>query len=119
MRKIKRFAATILSLGMVLAGSMTSFAAEPGQQPEEPALIEGTARSFILPDYEDSTRTVTGNRVNLREEPGLDGLIVGYLNKGDSVYLSGEAEIVDGYTWLRVISSSINRSGWIAKDYVQ
>jgi len=98
---------------------MTSFAAKPGQQPEEPALIEGTARRFILPDYENSQRTVTGDRVNLKAEPGLNGMIIDQLYEGDTVSLSGEAEIVDGYTWLRVIRSSINRSGWIAKDYVQ
>lgn len=119
MKKIKGYIAAVLSLCMVLAGSMTAFAAEAGQQPEEPVLTAGSARSFILPDYEDSLRTITRNDVNLRAEPGLSGTIVGEFVKGDTVYLSGEAEIADGHTWLRVISSSINKSGWVAKDYVQ
>lgn len=130
MRKIKGYVAAILSLCMVLTGSMTAFAAEPGQQPEEPALVEGSARIIILPDYEDSFRYVTGNDVLLRATPGLSGRVVGrfyrpdkddpdYYQKLPWVILNGEAEIVDGHTWLRVTSSSINATGWIAKDYVQ
>ena len=69
MKKIKGYIAAVLSLCMVLAGSMTAFAAEAGQQPEEPVLTAGSARSFILPDYEDSLRTITRNDVNLRAEP--------------------------------------------------
>lgn len=120
MRKIKGYLATILSLCMVLAGSMTVSAAEPGQQPEEPALVEGTARIIILPDYEDSFRYVKGDKVYLRAEPSANGTIVGqfYAINKPWVILNGEAEIADGHTWLRVTSSSINASGWIAKEYV-
>lgn len=121
MKKIKGYVAAVLSLCMVLAGSMTAFAAEAGQQPEEPVLAAGSARIFILPDYENSFRYVKGNEVRLRATPSLSGTIVGtfYAVNDPWVILSGEAEIVDGYTWLRVTSSSINASGWIAKDFVQ
>lgn len=97
---------------------MTAFAAEAGQQPEEPVLAAGSARSFILPDYENSSRTVKGDSVHLRAEPGLNGSIIGLLNNGNNIYLSGEAEIVDGITWLRVLQSP-RGAGWIAKDFVQ
>lgn len=118
MKKIKGYIAAVLSFCMVLAGSMTAFAAEAGQQPEEPVLVEVSARSFILPDYENSSRTITGNRVNLRAEPGLKGTIINWLYAGNQVYLSGEAEIVDGYTWLRVLQSPVGPE-WVAKQYVQ
>lgn len=118
MSKIRRFAAVCLSLCIVFAGSMTAFAAEGGQQPEELAVAAGSARSFILPDYENSSRTITGNRVNLRAEPGLNGTIINWLYEGNQVYLSGEAEIVDGITWLRVLQSPIG-PGWVAQQYVQ
>jgi Bacterial SH3 domain. len=118
MKKIKVYVAAVLSLCMVLAGSMTAFAAEAGQQPEEPVLAAGSARIFILPDYENSSRTVTGDGVRLRAEPGNNGSVVGLLYKGNNVYLSGEAEIVDGITWLRVLQSP-SGAGWIAKNFVQ
>lgn len=118
MRKIRRFAATILSLCMVFTGAMTAFAAEAESQPEEPVLAAGSARSFILPDYENSSRSVKGYNVHLRAEPGYDGMIIGWLNQGDGLYLSGEAEIVDGTVWLRVLQS-IHGAGWIAQQHVQ
>ena len=45
-------------------------------------------------------------------------MIIGWLNQGDGLYLSGEAEIVDGTVWLRVLQS-IHGAGWIAQQHVQ
>lgn len=115
MRKIKKHLVTVLSLCMVLAGSMTALAAEPEQQLEEPTLAEGSARIVILPDYEDSSRIAMAGGI-LREEPG--GKIIARFKIDTMVYLNGEAEIVDGLTWLRVISSP-NGAGWIAQTYLR
>lgn len=123
MRKIKGIVATILSLGMVMAGSLTSFAAELTEQRlGEVALIESTASddSYEDPDYRNCCLYVKGNGVRLRREAG-DGEIVGllYENAKDWVTLSGAVHVISGSTWLEVKESSIGYQGWVLEDYLK
>lgn len=123
MRKTKRFVANILSLGMMLACSVTSFAAElPAQDQEVPVSVESSsARYAVLPGWVDKKCDVTGNGVALRREPGIESERVGLLYKGEGAWVktSGEFQIQDGYIWMKVIDSSIGRTGWVAKTYLK
>ena len=60
----------------------------------------------------------TQDGIYLRESPGVDGKVIALLNKGNKVFLSGEAENVDGLTWIRVLQSP-HGEGWIAQKYIQ
>lgn len=120
---IKGIAATILSLGLMMAGSLTSFAAElPEQRSEETVAIESiAAETAINPDYEGATLYVKGDGVRLRRTAGTSGEIVGLLYEAERAWvtLSGVYEDKDGHTWLRVTNSSIGLKGWIAEEYVK
>lgn len=123
MRKMKGIVATILSLGMVMAGSLTSLAAElPEQRLEEAVSIENTASQayFVDPAYEGVSRYIKGNGVRLRREPG-DGEVVGllYENAKDWVKLSGEIDEVNDRWWVRVIDSSTGYTGWMAEEFLK
>lgn len=123
MRKIKGIVATVLSLGMIMASSLTSLAAElPEQRSGEAVSIESTANQtyFVDPDYVEQKRYVKGNGVRLRREPG-DGEIVGllYENAKDWVKLSGEIDEVDDKWWVKVIDSSTGYTGWMAEEYLK
>jgi len=123
MRKTKRFAATILSLGMMLACSVTSLAAElPAQNQEMSVSVESSAARYaVLTGWVDKVCDVTGDGVALRREPGIESERVGLLYKGEEAWVitSGEYQSKDGYIWMRVTDSSIGRSGWVAKTYLK
>lgn len=122
MRKIKRFVVTLLSVGLMLTGSMTAFAAEPPeQQSEKLAVSETIIEPRIVGSYDSSDAIpVRGNGVRLRRTPGTSGEIVGllYEDADDWVKISGAIEMKDGYVWQQVVDSSIGLTGWIASNYI-
>lgn len=122
MRRTKHFMAVILSLGMVMACSMVSFAAEPpAQNYTEPVSAESVAEgNEILQAYKDKHCRVIGDAVCLRRDPGFDGEKIGHFYKKDDpwVHTTGEAAFVGGETWLRVSDSSLGSAGWVAERYV-
>lgn len=122
MRRTKHFMAVILSLGMVMACSMVSFAAEPPAQNYMESVSVGSTvmGNKILTDYVNKHCKVIGDAVRLRSDPGFDGETIGYFYKTDDpwVHTTGEAASVGGETWLRVSDSSLGSAGWIAKSYV-
>lgn len=66
---------------------------------------------------------VTGNNVNLRKTPGLDGARVTLLSKGTRVMVDFTEDFVykDGYEWAFVVtadSGTREYSGWIATKYL-
>ncbi|MCI9071939.1 MAG: SH3 domain-containing protein [Lachnospiraceae bacterium] len=123
MRKTKRFVATVLSLGMMLACSVTSFAAElPAQDREASVSVESSAARYsVLSGWENKKCDVTGEGVALRRAPGTDSERVSllYKGKGDWVVTSGEYQKRDGYTWMKVTSSSTGYTGWVALTYLK
>ncbi|MCI9321128.1 MAG: SH3 domain-containing protein [Lachnospiraceae bacterium] len=123
MRKTKKFVATILSLGMMLACSVTSFAAElPAQDHDVSVSVESAAARYsIWPGWENKTCDVTGDGVALRREPNKDAERVGLLYQGEGAWVvtSGEYHIQDGYIWMKVTDSSIGYTGWVAKRYLK
>ena len=123
MKKFKRIMATVLSLCMVMAGSLTAFAAElPEQSLEKSGLVEGITRATgVLAVFVDKDCDVIGNGVRLRREPDENGEVLGLLYEKDGacVHTSGVYYSTDDQTWLEVTSSSIGQSGWIALPYVR
>lgn len=123
MRKTKHFIATILALGMVMACSMVSFAAEPSAQNyAEPASVGRSINaSGILTVFVNKTCDVVGEGVRLRRDPGENGEVIGLLYEGEGawVYTTGQYESTDDGAWLWVSNSSIGQSGWIALQYVR
>lgn len=124
MRKTKRFVATILSLGMMLACSVTSFAAElPAQDHEVSVSVESSAARYaVLSGWVDKTCDVTGDGVAVRREASTDSDRLGLLYQGadDWVQTSGEYQINEGYIWMKITDSSIGvSSGWVAKKYLK
>lgn len=122
MRKTKGIVATIVSLGMVMAGTLKSFAAGlPEQQTGETATIESTA-SMSEEAYAAGLHEVKGDGIRLRRTASLEGAIIGllYESEGAWVIIDGTEKEADGMVWLPVTTSSIgqNVKGWIAKDYV-
>lgn len=123
MRKTKRFVATVLSLGMMLACSVTSFAAElPVQDREASVSVESSAARYSeMKDWADKKCDVTGDGVALRRAPGTGSERVSLLYKGngDWVVTSGKCQYKDGYTWMEVTSSSTGYTGWVALTYLK
>ncbi len=66
----------------------------------------------------DNQAVCNSNNVNIRENFGLSGRIIGKLNTGDVVNLIGAPANADGYTWwnLNVAGTSLN--GWVASDFL-
>lgn len=119
MRKIKRIVATILSLGMVMAGSLTSFAAElPEQNSKASVSVERITGAADV--YPAGTYYIAGNGVRIRKEPSLDATVVSllYQNKEDWVTINGTKKKVDGITWCQVTDSSTGYKGWISQEFL-
>lgn len=123
MKKFKSIVAAVLSLCMMMAGSLTSFAAElPEQSQEKSVLIEGTTRATgVLTVFENTDCDIIGNGVRLRREPNEYGEVLGLLYEKDGawVHTSGVYQSTEDQTWLEVTSSSIGLSGWVALPYVR
>lgn len=123
MRNIKRIVATALSFGMVMAGSLTSFAAElPAQDHEVSVSVESAAaQNDVLEDWVNKKCDVTGNGVALRRAPGTSSERLGlfYLADDPWVVTSGECQDKDGHTWMKVTDSSLGLSGWVAQEYLK
>jgi N-acetylmuramoyl-L-alanine amidase len=74
----------------------------------------GTLSGWVSSQYLTATTWtgyVTATNLNLRSAPG--GSILGTLPKGTVLKVYGN----DG-TWLKVYSSSINKTGWVSSSYV-
>lgn len=57
------------------------------------------------------------NNVRLRDRYGLSGTIIGALNVGDIVNVTGESVDADGYTWMNVIVTRTGTEGWTALEF--
>lgn len=119
MKKIKGIVAVVLSLGIAMAGSLTSYAAElPEQRSETSSIVEMMAEHAI--EYVSHTY-VLGEGVRLRRSPGTNGEIIGllYESKSDWVELTGVEVVADGIFWKQASTSSIGQGGWISRDHLE
>ena len=108
-------------LAATLAASMSSFAFaadQPAMQAK--AASEPAAESAIMP--RSMSAEITGNGVRLRKTPGLNGVSLGQMNKGDWVTLWWDEPDylveADGMTWVHCYSQRLGKSGYVAAQYV-
>lgn len=123
MKNNKRLVAPILAFGVMLACSMTSFAAElPEQKSKESVLAESSINQAAAEVYDRGIYAVKGEGVRLMEEAGTSGktLALLYESKGDWVMIGGVEKTKDGIVWLQVNASSYSMkvTGWVAKECV-
>lgn len=113
MKTIKRFAATILSLGIVLTSSLMATAAEPA--------VQSATETSVHTQSDTEIYFVLGNGVRVRRSPGNSSEAVGllYENRGDWVEVRlDNTTIADGLNWYQVVDSSTGVTGWIAGRYL-
>lgn len=55
--------------------------------------------------------------VRVRNAPGLSGAIIGVVNTGDIVSVTGETSPVDGYSWVPVFVHGQNINGYVAGEF--
>ena len=77
--------------------------------PEAPA-AKVSASLPRIHEAELTTYEVTADTLNIRAYP--DGLVIGYLTKGDTVNVFA-TELVDGTVWVNI------GSGWVAERYLK
>lgn len=65
-----------------------------------------------------STATVTVDGLHLRDQPSINGTIVGTLNTGDQVTITGAPKTADGYTWYPVTTAT-GAPGYVAGQFLQ
>lgn len=120
MKKFKRIVATILSLGMVMAGSLTSLAAElPAQNSKGSASIESNGQASDV--FPAGTYEIRGNGVRIRNAPSLNGKVVSllYENNLDWVTISGTKTDANDKRWCEVTNSSTGYKGWISQEFLK
>lgn len=108
-------------LAAALATSMSAFASaadQPAIQPRTAA--EPSVESVVMP--RSVSAEITGNGVRLRKTPGLNGVSLGQMNKGDWVTLWWDEPDylveADGMTWVHCYSQKLGKSGYVAAQYV-
>lgn len=57
------------------------------------------------------------NSVRLRSSYGLSSPVIGVLNVGDVVNVTGESVDADGYTWIQVTVTKTGTDGWTALEF--
>ncbi|MFQ5615872.1 MAG: SH3 domain-containing protein [Anaerolineales bacterium] len=91
--------------------------------PTEPAPLPTVTLPNLPPDPSLSnvrTATVVGTNgvgVNLRDEPGLGGVVIAIVPESTTVTLQGEPQNVDGLTWYLVVTPE-GREGWATDLYL-
>jgi uncharacterized protein YraI len=61
---------------------------------------------------------VTVSTLRLRSGPGLNYSIVANLPKGTTMEIIDSGAVADGYTWVKVWVSSIDKTGYVASEYI-
>ncbi len=67
------------------------------------------------------TLKVVDNRVRLRDNPGLNSRVIGYVNKGNRLLKknSGDGVLVGDILWFAVYSYDLKKEGFISSEYVE
>ena len=59
------------------------------------------------------------NSVRLRDRYGLSAGVIGVLNTGDVVNITGDTVNADGYTWMPVTVNATGTAGWTAMEFFE
>lgn len=65
------------------------------------------------PEAMSGACTISGDNVNVRSGPGEDFDVVGSVNSGQNMAITGQTQTADGLTWYQVDSG-----GWVSADVV-
>jgi len=81
-------------------------------------IVEADVNGNLIPAGAPQS-VITGNSVNLRETPSLQGASLGTLVQNQAVTVLESSTITaDGYTWSKV-QTAAGASGWIASQFVR
>jgi hypothetical protein len=87
----------------------------PQNNDNSEATPEPQAEATPVPQVQEATGKVNTQILNLREGPGTSFEIVDRLQQNTEVVMVGR--LADNL-WLRVNVPSINKSGWVATEYI-
>ncbi len=98
----------------LLKGSLAQVTTNATPLPTRPQQVEDTSDS----NETYGTRYVSGDMVNVRRSPSLNGTLVSRARQGSPVILLSARDLsADGYNW-RKIRLSDGQVGWIASDFL-
>jgi uncharacterized protein YgiM (DUF1202 family) len=97
----RSFLARSFAASMALAGGITTL-----RQPDRAIAQAGDYE--LVSDY---------NGVRVRSSPSLSGAVVGVVNAGDVVSITGQTVMADGYSWIPVWVHGTNISGYVAGQF--
>lgn len=100
-------------------GKLTGWISAEGVIPGKPPFTNQTAASSTG-NRQTGLARVAGDDVNFREAP-VDGRIITSLKKGTAVFVFGQLECEDGFTWYHVnaMHLHLSRKGWIRGDLLE
>lgn len=94
----------------------TSVAAAPTPTPSSTAAVPMPTATPPEPASTARSAVVAADILNLRDQPGLDGEIVGTLAAGERVAVVGGPTTADGLAWYRL--EAAGGVGWSAADFL-
>lgn len=101
----------------LLKTSLAQVAARPTPLPTSPQQVAQQAGTSDSGETY-GTRYVSGDMVNVRRSPSLNGTLVSRARQGSAVILMSARDLsADGYNW-RKIRLSDGQIGWIASDFL-
>ena len=73
-------------------------------------------RGYAVPAYDEQEmfKRVTAYTLNVREKPGMDGRIVGYVKKNDVVFCS-KTKLLNFTEWFYIP----DKKGWASGNYLK
>lgn len=97
----------------LLKSSLAQVTARPTALPTNPQQVQNDSSNETY-----GTRYVSGDMVNVRRSPSLNGTLVSRARQGSAVILLSARDLsADGYNW-RKIRLSDGQTGWIASDFL-
>lgn len=78
-------------------------------------VYDEATRAKLTAGGENRSVEITGDRVNVRAEPGTGGRVLGVVHKGDRLAYRGESRDVGGTPWHRVAYKG--GDGWVSGRY--
>lgn len=90
------------------------------------ATLAITAGGIAIPQLRDAAAqngdyelVSTADGVRVRNAPSLSGTVLGHVNTGDVVSVTGETAYADGYSWIPVFVHDLAINGYVAGEFFQ
>lgn len=111
----KTFILIVPLIAMACGFSRSAFVVLPTEQLPSPSPpVEATKTQSRTPPTQEPTHecTVTAKSLHLRASPGLDGIVIAWLNAGDILTIQPDQP---SGNWIRVQTD--DQTGWINSNY--